>query len=100
MAKNETLHIRVNENIKDLAESTLSVLGVSISDAVNMLLHQVILVGGLPFEVRAPLVPDGLVVSSKEELYNRLDAGKKQIQDGKTIDSDIALKKLRDSYGL
>jgi len=100
MAKNETLHIRVNESIKAQAENTLGLLGVSISDAVNMLLHQIILVGGLPFDVRAPLAPDYLVVNSKEELYKRLDAGKKQIQEGKTIDADTALARLRDKHGI
>ena len=99
MAKNETLHIRVNESIKSQAENTLSLLGVSISDAVNMLLHQVILVGGLPFNVRVPLAPDSLVVSSKEELYKKLDAGKKQVKEGKTVDVTATLAKLRDTYG-
>ena len=100
MAKNETLHIRVNENIKTQAENTLKLLGVSISDAVNMLLHQVILVGGLPFDVRTPLVPDSLVVSSKEELYQRLDAGMRQVEEGKIVDADVVLMRLRDIYGL
>jgi addiction module RelB/DinJ family antitoxin len=99
MAKNETLHIRVNEAIKSQAENTLGMLGVSISDAVNMLLHQIILVGGLPFNVRVPLAPDSLVVSSKEELYNKLDAGKKQIQEGKVVDAKTALAKTRNTYG-
>ena len=42
MAKNETLNIRVNDVIKLRAEKTLDVLGLSISEAVNMLLHQII----------------------------------------------------------
>jgi addiction module RelB/DinJ family antitoxin len=99
MAKNETLHIRVNEAIKSQAENTLGMLGVSISDAVNMLLHQVILVGGLPFNVRVPLAPDSLIVSSKEDLYNKLDAGTKQIQEGKVVDAKTALAKTRNTYG-
>ena len=36
MAKTETLHIRVNENVKANAEETLGMLGISISEAVNM----------------------------------------------------------------
>ena len=53
MAKTETLHIRVNENVKANAEETLGMLGISISEAVNMFLCQVNLTGGLPFEVIA-----------------------------------------------
>lgn len=67
MAKNETLHIRVNDCIKAQAEETLAVLGISISDAVNMLLHQITLVGGLPFDVRIPSAPEK-VVEKKNEI--------------------------------
>ena len=100
MAKNETLHIRVNGNVKMQAEQTLGVLGVSISEAVNMLLHQINLVGGLPFNVRIPLAPERVVVNSKEELYNKLDAGIKQIQEGKTVDTDVVMSRLSDKYGI
>ena len=40
MAKTETLHIRVNEQVKTNAEETLDMLGISISEAVNMFLCQ------------------------------------------------------------
>lgn len=49
MAKTETLHIRVNESVKANAEETLNMLGVSISEAVNMFLCQVNLTGGAAF---------------------------------------------------
>ncbi len=39
MTKNETLHIRVNGAVKSGAERTLDLLGLSISEAVNMLLY-------------------------------------------------------------
>ena len=100
MAKNETLHIRVNGNVKMQAEQTLEILGVSISEAVNMLLHQINLVGGLPFNVRIPLVSERVTVNSKEELYNKLDAGMKQIQEGKTVDADVVMSQLSDKYGI
>ena len=58
MARNETLHIRVNENVKQNAERTLEMLGLSISEAVNMLIHQINLVGGLPFSVKIPSASD------------------------------------------
>lgn len=52
MAKTETIHIRVNEQIKSNAEETL---GMTISEAVNMFLCQVNLTGGFPFAVRLVL---------------------------------------------
>ena len=99
MAKNETLHIRVNDVVKSRAEKTLDLLGLSISDAVNMLLHQVNLVGGLPFDVRVPAAPESVMVRSKEELYEKLDIGMEQIKEGKVIDADIAMARLSNKYG-
>ena len=98
MAKNETLHIRVNDVVKSRAEKTLDLLGLSISDAVNMLLHQVNLVGGLPFDVRVPMAPESVMVRSKEELYEKLGVGMKQIEEGKVIDAAVVMARLNDKY--
>jgi addiction module RelB/DinJ family antitoxin len=99
MAKNETLHIRVNENVRTNAENRLGMLGISISDAVNMLLHQIPLVGGLPFDVKVPLAPESVTFRTKEELYEKLNVGLEQINEGKVIDADIVMTGLRDKYG-
>jgi DNA-damage-inducible protein J len=44
-----TLNIRIEENIKNKANKTLSSLGLDISTAVKMFLNQVITEDGLPF---------------------------------------------------
>lgn len=54
MAKTETLHIRVESGVKADVEATLKTLGLSTTEAINIFLHQVILAGGLPFEVKNP----------------------------------------------
>ena len=54
MAKTDTIHMRVAPEVKSEADSILSRLGISTTDAINMFLNQVILRGGLPFEVRLP----------------------------------------------
>ncbi|WP_347490613.1 type II toxin-antitoxin system RelB/DinJ family antitoxin [Desulfoscipio sp. XC116] len=54
MAKSETLHIRVESAVKAGVEATLKTLGLSTTEAINIFLHQVILAGGLPFEVKNP----------------------------------------------
>ena len=96
MTKNETLHIRVNDVVKQQAEKTLDVLGLSISEAVNMLLHQISLIGGLPFEVKIPSAPESVVVNSKNDLYEKLSVATDQIKEGKTIASDIVMARLAD----
>lgn len=54
MAKTSTLHIRVEPSVKQRAEKTLNDLGLSITDAINVFLNQVILNDGIPFEIRKP----------------------------------------------
>jgi len=54
MAKTDTLHIRIEPEVKKNAENTLNKLGLSTSEAINIFLHQVILTGGLPFDVILP----------------------------------------------
>ncbi|MFA5931911.1 MAG: type II toxin-antitoxin system RelB/DinJ family antitoxin [Candidatus Paceibacterota bacterium] len=44
-----TLNIRIEENIKNKANKTLSSLGIDMSTAVKMFLNQVITENGLPF---------------------------------------------------
>ena len=99
MVKNETLHIRVSENVKASAEKTLDMLGLSISEAVNMFLHQIPLVGGLPFDVRVPSAPNSVIVRSTEDLYEKLSVGIEQIREGKVVDADMVMSGLRDRYG-
>ncbi|MDR1194252.1 MAG: type II toxin-antitoxin system RelB/DinJ family antitoxin [Peptococcaceae bacterium] len=99
MIKNETLHIRVNDGVKLRAEKTLDLLGLSIAEAVNMLLHQITLVGGLPFDVKIPLAPESAIVRSGEELREKLSVGAEQIKAGKVIDAGVVMARLSDKYG-
>jgi len=99
MAKNETLHIRVNDEVKRRAERTLDMLGLSVAEAVNMLLHQINLVGGLPFDVKVPSAPGSVMVKSREELYEKLSVGTEQIREGKGIDADVVMARLKDNHG-
>ena len=99
MAKTETLHIRVNENVKANAEETLSMLGISISEAVNMFLRQVNLTGGIPFEVKVP-APERIIVKNKEDLYQKLEEAENEIKSGNYSSSDEVFDRLRDKYGI
>ena len=54
MAKNAYVHARVDKHIKESAEKVLSQVGISTSDLINILLHQVVLTRGVPFDVKVP----------------------------------------------
>lgn len=44
--------VRINEKIKEEVTPILSDLGISLSEAINMFLHQIKLNNGIPFEVK------------------------------------------------
>lgn len=99
MAKTETLHIRVNESVKANAEETLGMLGVSISEAVNMFLCQVNLTGGLPFEVKLP-APERIAVHGREELNAKLVEAEEDVREGRIYPAEEAFDRLRGKYGI
>ena len=51
MNKNTTINLRVNAEVKEQAGVILDAMGLSFSDAFNLLLHQVRIQRSLPFEV-------------------------------------------------
>jgi len=52
--KDTYVNVRVNEVVKRRAEKILRKLGVSMSDAINMLLNQININKGLPFALKIP----------------------------------------------
>ena len=48
------VHVRVDEKVKEEARKTLAAMGMSVSDAVRMLLVRVAAEQALPFEVKVP----------------------------------------------
>jgi DNA-damage-inducible protein J len=54
MATTTMVHVRLDEKVKAKAEKALAAMGLSISDAVRVLLTRVAVEKALPFEVRVP----------------------------------------------
>lgn len=54
MAATAMVHVRVDETVKEKASATLAKMGISVSDAVRMMLVRVADEKALPFEVRVP----------------------------------------------
>jgi DNA-damage-inducible protein J len=48
------VHVRLNEKVKARAEKALDAMGLSVSDAVRVLLTRVAADQALPFEVKVP----------------------------------------------
>ena len=48
------VHVRIDQRVKDKAAKALAAMGMSVSDAVRMLLVRVAAEKALPFDVRVP----------------------------------------------
>ncbi len=68
MAKTDTLHIRVEPSVKARAEKTLNDLGLSITEAVNVFLNQVILHDGIPFKIEKPKYKDHFLTGNYKRI--------------------------------
>jgi DNA-damage-inducible protein J len=54
VATSEMVHVRVDKRVKARAAKALAAMGLSVSDAVRVLLTRVATEKALPFEVKAP----------------------------------------------
>jgi len=54
MAKTSNINIRIDLETKARAEQLFASFGITVSDAVNIFLHQSLMVGGLPFDMKQP----------------------------------------------
>lgn len=58
--------VRVNDNIKKEVLPILNDLGLSLSEAINIYLHQIKLTNGIPFELKYPKFSDEMLESIAE----------------------------------
>lgn len=54
MAKTANINVRIDPAVKESAENLFASFGITVTDAINIFLHQSLMVGGLPFEVKQP----------------------------------------------
>lgn len=60
--------IRIESEVKKQATELFSILGLDMSSAVNLFLHQCILRGGLPFNVEMPKYNQSTIDAMEEGL--------------------------------
>jgi len=53
-ANSRMIHIRVDDEIRDEASAVLETLGMSMSDAIRLFLHRVVVSQSFPLELKAP----------------------------------------------
>ena len=70
MAKTSSIHIRVDQEVKEEVEKILNALGMTSTEAINIYLKQIILNSGIPFEIKMPQFSDEMLeaISEAEEI--------------------------------
>ena len=63
-AQTSMLHIRVDDDIKEQATQALSAMGMSVSEAVRLFLHRVVIDQAFPLELK---VPNAETIAAMEE---------------------------------
>jgi len=86
MAKTAVIQARIDPEVKNKAQSVLSKLNITMSEAISMFLTQVTLNKGIPFDIRIPnevtakTLNDSVngkelhQVSDVDELFRELDS--------------------------
>ena len=74
MAKTASITVRLDPNIKSMAEQIYSDFGITISDAIDIFLHKSIQLGGLPFSMRHPQYNKATLAAMQEA--NDISSGK------------------------
>jgi DNA-damage-inducible protein J len=54
MPSTTMIHVRVDQTVKEVASATLAKLGMSMSDAIRIMLARVAAEKALPFDIRIP----------------------------------------------
>lgn len=70
--RTETVRAKVSHQTKVGAERVLNTLGLTMSEAINLMLIQVKLTKGLPFDVTMPSTPN----AETKQALEQTDAGK------------------------
>ena len=93
-AKSANLYARIEPEVKEQAESILSALGISASNAINMFYKQIIFQKGLPFDIKFPSA------LSEVELDTELEKGYADLQAGRAKEASVVFADIRKDYQL
>lgn len=89
MAKTTTIRARIEPRLKAEAEAVLAKLGLTPSDAIRLLYHQVKLSRSLPFEIAIERKPNAVTRRAMKDL-----------ETGRGIRKYASHKELADDLGL
>lgn len=101
MSKSANLYARIEPDVKKQAEGILLALGIPASNAINMFYKQIILQGGLPFDVKIPCAKlHNMESMSEQEISEALEKGFADMEAGRVKPAKEAFADIRKDYKL
>lgn len=86
MAQSAMLHIRVEDEIKEQASLALAAMGLSMSDAVRILLKRVVNDQAFPLELK---VPNAATQAAMKESRAKMKAAKARFDTAQDLINDL-----------
>ena len=86
MSQSAMLHIRVEDEIKVQATEALAAMGLSMSDAVRILLKRVVNDQAFPLELK---VPNAATRAAMKESRTKMKAGKVRFDSASQLINDL-----------
>ena len=72
----QTVQFRTDPSVKQQSSDLFQLLGITMSDAINMFLRQAIMCGGLPFDVKVPQYNAATCAAIEDIRQSRGERGK------------------------
>ena len=69
-AHTSMLHVRIDDETKAQATRTLAAMGLSVSDAVRLFLHRVVVDQAFPLELKVPNVETRKAMAEADEIVS------------------------------
>lgn len=99
--KSANLYARIEPEVKEQAESILSALGITASNAIYLFYKQVILQRGLPFEVKLPASgPVNASALSDVQMNAEIEKGYADMLAGRTKPAEKVFAELRKEHNI
>ncbi|MCL2323248.1 MAG: type II toxin-antitoxin system RelB/DinJ family antitoxin [Oscillospiraceae bacterium] len=95
MAKTANLNISIDPEVKSAVDGIFSHFGITIADAVNIFLHKVMIVGGMPFDMTLPKYNEKTLAAMQEA--RDISSGKINVKSYSSIQEMIAELDSKDS---
>jgi DNA-damage-inducible protein J len=90
MAKDASLNVRIDSDVKSQAEKVYAQYGMTVSEAVTVFLHKSIMVEGLPFDLR-PSIPNKETIEAMAEGDKIIESGKSRFKNASEMFDDLGI---------